>query len=224
MAYNPISDANFDKMNNSYHVGKEQKRMSETQDWNTCLESVGKSRDKAAFASLFEHFSPLLKSYLVKGGNLNAESAEELVQETMIKVWRKSPTYSSAHAAASTWIYTIARNTRIDWFRKQSRQNPHALHADDLYDTREEQSPYSTLVQFRTADHIGEHLRELPREQAEVLTMMYFKGMSGQQVADALQLSLGTVKSRVRLALAKLRIGVAGSYNPDEALEGNIND
>lgn len=194
--------------------------MSEAPNWNTYLESVGKSHDKAAFAGLFEHFSPLLKSFLLKGSGLSPENAEELVQETMIKVWRKSPTYSSAHASASTWIYTIARNTRIDWLRKQNRQDPGALNADDLYDTDEDQSPYSSLVQFRTADHISQHLQALPREQAEVLTMMYFQGMSGQQVADALELSLGTVKSRIRLALAKLRIGIAGSYKPGEALEG----
>jgi len=194
--------------------------MAQPAQWNTYLEKVGKSHDKAAFARLFEHFSPLLKSFLLKSGGLSPESAEELVQETMIKVWRKSPTYSSTHASASTWIYTIARNTRIDWFRKQNRQDPRALNAEDLYDTHEDQSPYSSLVQFRAADHISQHLQALPREQAEVLTMMYFQGMSGQQVADALELSLGTVKSRIRLALAKLRIGIAGSYKPGEALEG----
>lgn len=216
-----MTGSNLDKMNQFYPAGKNQQLMSQTSDWNTILEKVGKSQDKAAFARLFEHFSPLLKSFLLKGGNLSAETVEDLVQETMIKVWRKSPTYSSAHASASTWIYTIARNTRVDWYRKQTRQDPRALNADDLYDTENDQSPHSTLVQFRTADHIGQHLRELPEEQAKVLTMMYFQGMSGQQVADALQLSLGTVKSRIRLALAKLRIGVAAGYRPGAAVEGD---
>jgi len=211
-------------MNNWNSAGKHQRLMTDAPDWNTCLENVGKTQDKDAFADLFEHFSPLLKSFLLKGGNLTAESAEELVQETMIKVWRKSPAFSPEQASASTWIYTIARNTRIDWLRKQMREDPRALNADDLYDTDEKHSPYATLVQFRTADHISQQLRGLPPEQAEVLTMMYFRGMSGQQVADALQLSLGTVKSRIRLALAKLRIGVAGSYKPGETLEGTQHD
>ena len=137
------------------------------------------------------------------------------MQETMIKVWRRSSTYSPVQATASTWIYTIARNTRIDWFRKQSRENPEALNADDIYDNNEEESPYSTLVQTRRNDRISQQLQELPREQSEVLRMMYLRGMSGQQISDALGLPLGTVKSRTRLALAKLKIGIPSTYKPD---------
>ena len=201
-------------MPNIYLIQKYQQLMTQAPDWNTYLTQVGETQDKASFAYLFEHFSPLLKSFLMKGGNLSAESAEELVQETMIKVWQKSPTFSPTHATASTWIYTIARNTRIDSFRKRNRQDPMALQADDIYEDKEKDSPYSTLVQIRRNGHISEQLRELPREQSEVLRMMYFKGLSGQQVADAMDLPLGTVKSRIRLSLVKLKIGLASSYQP----------
>ena len=167
-------------MNNRYFMVKDQKPMTQAPDWNTYLTQVGETKDKAAFAALFEHFSPLLESFLLQGGNLSMESAEELVHETMIKVWQKSPTFSPAQTSASTWIYTIARNTRIDSFRKQSRQNQQALRADDIYEDNEEKSPYSTLVQMRRNGHITEQLHELPRQQSEVMKMMYFQGMSGQ--------------------------------------------
>jgi RNA polymerase sigma-70 factor (ECF subfamily) len=202
-------------MNNSHLIRICEPPMSESQDWNHCLKTVGETQDKASFSLLFEHFSPRLKSFLLKAGNLAEESAEELVQETMIKVWRRSSTYSPAQASASTWIYTIARNTRIDWFRKQSRENPDTLNADDIYDDNENESPYSTLVQIRQNDHISQRLRELPPEQSEILRMMYLQGMSGQQISDTLQVPLGTVKSRTRLALAKLKVGIASTFKPD---------
>ena len=185
--------------------------MNQIQDWSTELKKVGENRDKAAFGALFQHFSPLLKSFLMKSGSLTQDSAEELVQETMVKVWRKSPSFKPENASASTWIYTIARNTRIDWFRKQSRQDPEALHAEDIYDDNE-QTPYSTLARIRRSSHVNQQLSELPQEQAEVLKMMYFQGLSGQQIADSLDLPLGTVKSRTRLALAKLKIGLTPTY------------
>ncbi len=193
------------------------------EDWNECIEKVGKNQDKAAFSKLFAHFSPFLKAFLIKSGGVTPENAEELVQETMIKVWRKAPTFSASQASASTWIYTIARNTRIDWLRKQNRQNPDSLNADDLYDDREEQTPFSSMVSIRNKKNIAEQLKLLPREQAEVLNMMYFQGKSGQQVADSLDLPLGTVKSRIRLALNKLKLGLAPAYTEDGALEGGLN-
>ena len=173
----------------------------EAENWNECIDKVGKSQDKEAFRSLFKHFSPFLKAFLIKSGGVTPENAEELVQETMIKVWRKAPSYSSAQASASTWIYTIARNTRIDWLRKQNRQNPDLLHAEDLYDERDNPTPLSSLSQIRTKKLISEQLSQLPVEQAEVLQLMYFQGQSGQQVANTLALPLGTVKSRIRLAI-----------------------
>jgi RNA polymerase sigma-70 factor (ECF subfamily) len=177
-------------------------------NWNDLLVRVGSHQDKAAFGALFSHFAPLLKGFLLKGGGLDPEHAEELVQETMIKVWRKAPTYAPAQAAASTWMYTIARNTRIDWLRKHSKrdQQTDELVAEELFDENETSSPFTALIQTRNAGHIKTHLRELPQEQLQVLTLMYFQGKSGQEVADELNIPLGTVKSRVRLALQKLKL------------------
>ena len=120
-------------------------------DWNRCLQRVGESQDKAAFSQLFAHFAPLLKGFLLKGGGVDPDQAEELVQETMIKVWRKAPTYSPSQAAASTWMYTIARNTRIDWIRKHGKVQLTELTAEDTYDDTDGETPYSSLVQVLRA-------------------------------------------------------------------------
>ena len=186
--------------------------VNEGTNWNTMIERIGQNQDREAFSALFAHFSPFLKAFLIKSGGVTPENAEELVQETMIKVWRKAPTFSASQASASTWIYTIARNTRIDWLRKQNRQNPDELHAEDVYDERGDPTPYSSLVQIRNKKHINEQLGKLPDEQAEVLKLMYFQGKSGQQVADTLGLPLGTVKSRIRLALNKMKLGLMPAY------------
>ena len=191
----------------------------EGQDWNALLQRVGSHQDKDAFSALFAHFAPLLKGFLMKGSNLDPEQAEELVQETMIKVWRKAPSYSSAQAAASTWMYTIARNTRIDWLRKHAKisQQTDELIAEDLFDENEESSPFTSLIQTRNSKNIKVHLGDLPQEQLQVLTLMYFQGKSGQEVADELSIPLGTVKSRVRLALQKLKLKLSPNGESTEA-------
>lgn len=187
-------------------------------DWNRYLESVGESKDRQAFIALFKHFAPLLKGFLLKSGGLEQETAEELVQETMLKVWNKAPGYSSAQASASTWIYTIARNTRIDWYRKQSRENPTRLNADDIYDEQDAPSALSSIVQLRNRTNIHEELKNLPPEQSEVLQLMYFKGKSGSEVAAELRLPLGTVKSRIRLALNRMKIRLAAELDDAEVI------
>ncbi len=144
----------------------------------------------------------------MKSGNLVAEEAEELVQETMIKVWNKAPSFSASHASASTWIYTIARNTRIDFFRRDSSRESRDFTVDMLYGDRDESTPYASLVHLRNRHNIRKHLNRLPEEQLQVLAMMYFQGKSGKEVADELEIPLGTVKSRIRLALQRMRLGV----------------
>ncbi len=180
-----------------------------SKDWNATLERVGKDQDKAAFSELFAHYAPLLKAFLLNGGGLDAARAEELVQESMIKVWRKAPTFSAKQASASTWLYTIARNTRIDWLRKQgNRISSEELDADQLYDETEANNPHANLVHLRNQKNIREQLKNLPQDQRQVLTMMYFQAKSGSEIANELDMPLGTVKSRLRLALQKLKLRV----------------
>ena len=215
------SAQNTDKMNIRFQPSRLQAQMEPHQDWNRYLEQVGVDRDKNAFAALFKHFAPLLKSFLIRGG---AQDPEELVQETMTKVWRKAGNYSALQGSASTWVYTIARNTRIDALRQQTRQNREPPNAEDLYGDNEDQSPHSSLILLRNKSQVGQQLLELPPEQAEVLRLMYFQGKSGQQIADVLMLPIGTIKSRIRLALARLRLGSSKVAQAKKVVRGAIND
>ena len=178
-------------------------------DWSDLLDQVACSRDKVAFARLFSHFGPLVKGFLMKGGAMSPEQAEELVQETMIKVWHKADSFDRQKSAASTWIYTIARNCRIDWLRRESRSKVD-IEAEDIYQVSDENPAYSSLARFRNKESIRSNLGNLPFEQREVVTKIYYEGKSHSEVADELALPLGTVKSRVRLALKRMQVSLAG--------------
>jgi RNA polymerase sigma-70 factor (ECF subfamily) len=167
------------------------------------IEAMAVRRDKGAFAGLFSHFAPRLKAFGMRQG-VDAATAEELVQETMLSVWRKAGTYDRRRANASTWIFTILRNKRIDMLRRQGR--PEA----DLDSVAELPSDASSADDDYHASQAGEIIRqamvELPDEQVEVLKKAFFEDKPHSAIAEELGLPLGTVKSRIRLALARLRL------------------
>lgn len=174
-------------------------------EWSRCLQVIAKERDRAAFARLFNHFAPLVKAFAMSGSPLAASHADELVQEVMLKVWQKADGYNPRKAAASTWIYTIARNCRTDMYRRlQKFDTP--LSAEDIWVDQEEEEPFVAVQQRRNAERVREMLKELPQEQAQILAKVYMEGKSHSEVAEDLELPLGTVKSRVRLAMQKLQI------------------
>ena len=176
-------------------------------EWSKCLLRVAENQDREAFADLFRHFAPLIKAFAGNGSALGAAHAEELVQEVMIKVWQKSSAYNAQKAAASTWIYTIARNCRTDLCRRlQKFDTP--IHADDIWPDREidTEEPFLALQQRRDEQRIKDLLRQLPHEQRQILVKVYMEGKSHSEVAEQLDLPLGTVKSRVRLAMQKLKL------------------
>ena len=159
----------------------------------------------SAFAKLFKHFAPLIKAFALNGSALAAAHAEELVQEVMIKVWQKASGYNPQKAAASTWIYTIARNCRTDMYRRlQKFDTP--VSADDIWPEVESEELFVAVQQKRDAVRIKEMLEQLPHEQSQILVKVYMEGKSHSEVAEALDLPLGTVKSRVRLAMKKLQL------------------
>jgi len=166
------------------------------------LVRVAKHQDKDAFAELFGHFAPRVKSYVFKLGCTDT-MAEDLAQQTLIQVWRKAKLFDANKAAASTWVFRIARNLRIDALRKQ----PH--HQLDDYDfaTLEDDSDSAETQVSRgqTGDVMREALATLPADQAEVIRLSFYDGLSHGDIAKALDVPLGTVKSRMRLAFAKLR-------------------
>jgi RNA polymerase sigma factor (sigma-70 family) len=176
-----------------------------TDEWSECLVLVGKSNDRAAFTRFFRHFGPLIKAFALAGSSLSQAHADEIVQEVMLKVWQKADGFNPEKAAASTWIYTIARNCRTDMFRRlQKFDTP--LAADDLSIELEEEEPFAVLHSRRGADRVRELMSQLPPDQAQILAKVYMEGKSHSEAAAELDLPLGTVKSRVRLAIQKLQV------------------
>jgi len=171
-------------------------------DPTSLLLRVAESRDKAALAALFTYFAPRVKSMMLKLGAGDA-LAEDLVQETFVSVWRKAGLYSSQRGAASTWIFTIARNLRIDQLRRQSNKPYEDLESLELASD----APLgSALVEQRQViDRVTLALKNLPAEQQDVVRLSFIHDMPHAQIAESLGVPLGTVKSRLRLAYGRLR-------------------
>lgn len=182
-------------------------------NWSQLLYRVGQERDEAAFAKVFNHFAPLIKGFCISNSNqsLPGEAAEELVQEVMFKVWVKSPSYDPSKAAASTWVFTVMRNCRIDMLRRNSRHqiNQDPIEVDDIWDETTDNQPFVRLQQARDEDMVKESFAVLPIEQKQVITQVYMQGKSHSEIAEETGLPLGTVKSRVRMGLKKLQANLS---------------
>ncbi|MCW5774009.1 MAG: sigma-70 family RNA polymerase sigma factor [Rhodospirillaceae bacterium] len=166
------------------------------------LRAIATKRDRAAFAELFTAFAPRLKAFMMRGG-ADADTAEELAQEALIQVWRRAESFDPKRAGVSTWIYTIARNKRIDRLRRERRP---ALSEDEYVATLGEPERGDDVAERNQAEtRLGRSLRELPEDQATVVRMAFYEDKSHSDIAAELKLPLGTVKSRIRLALARLR-------------------
>lgn len=169
------------------------------------VEAIAVDGDREAFASLFRHFAPRLKGFGLRRG-VDATTAEELVQETMLTVWRKAATFDRSRATVSTWIFTIVRNKRIDMFRREGHPEADLDEAKEV--AADEPAADETLVAVEAGTALGIALKTLPKEQLEILQKAYFEDKSHRAIADELRLPLGTVKSRIRLALARLRVAL----------------
>jgi RNA polymerase sigma-70 factor (ECF subfamily) len=170
------------------------------EDYDQLIVAVAQTRDRDAFARLFQHFAPRLKAWLIKGGAVDAV-AEEFAQEAMLTVWRKAELFDSRMAHASTWIFTIARNRRLDALRKDTRIPPLDLMPPSVDPDR----PDSLLEGRQDAVRIREAMAGLTAEQAQVLHLAFFLDQPHSAIAERLHLPLGTVKSRIRKAMLKLR-------------------
>ncbi|WP_208976463.1 sigma-70 family RNA polymerase sigma factor [Polycladidibacter hongkongensis] len=173
------------------------------------LVEVGSNKCRDAFRELFDHFAPRLKSFYLKGGSEEA-AAEELVQETFVLIWRKAALYDPQKAAASTWIYTIARNLRIDRLRKEKAMiyKEEEFFATKLT-THETQTDVTYQNQMNT--QLAQAIAKLPAPQAQVITLAFFEEATHSDIAKRLALPLGTVKSRLRLAFTRLAEMLEGS-------------
>lgn len=179
-----------------------ERHLQHAQRLNDLVEAVGRNGDKAAFKELFDHFAPRVKGYLMRLG-ASAAVAEDLAQDVMLTLWRKAFQFDPGKASASTWIFTIARNLRIDAIRKERRPE---FDADDpTLAPSSERSSDENLDWAKAEERLREALVMLPREQAQVVELSFLADKPHSAIAAELGLPLGTVKSRIRLAMAQLR-------------------
>lgn len=169
--------------------------------------AIAEHRDQDALARLFDHYVPKLRAFCLAkqpGANL---MADDIAQEVMIRIWNKAQTYKQESASLNTWVFTLARNARIDYLRKNSR---HQSDIDPEYLWKnvidEHTDPFKDAQQHRDQERIKQGLDQLPSEQKQVLAKVYLEGKTHKEAAEELSLPLGTIKSRVRLALHKLTI------------------
>ncbi len=167
------------------------------------IEAIAEAKDRDAFAKLFEHYAPRLKAFGLKQG-VKPEKVEELVQETMLMVWRKAESFDSSRGTSSNWIFTIMRNKRIDMFRRQKHPEYELDESLDIVD--ESATPDDQVNTFQERDRIREAVSTLPPAQMEIVQKAFFEDKSHGEIAEDLGIPLGTVKSRIRLAVARLRI------------------
>ena len=165
------------------------------------LHRVAVERDREAFARLFTHFAPRLKNYLTKPGT-TANTAEELAQETLLIVWRKAHLFDPSRAGAATWVFAIARNLKID---QQRRYHPPALELDPSQVPDAPLDGEAAVLAQERAEQVTRALTSLSPEQATIIRLSFFEESPHADIAKALEIPLGTVKSRVRLAMARLR-------------------
>ena len=168
--------------------------------WAELIKKVETLKDTSAFEELFNHFAPRVKAFLMKSG-ADPQMAEECSQEVMATVWRKAHLFDPARASVSTWIFTIARNKKIDAIRKLNRPEPEQLYPEQDYEPDQEE-----VVELQQeAERLATALGELPEKQRVLIEKAYLGELSHSEIAEITGLPLGTIKSRIRLALEKLR-------------------
>lgn len=175
------------------------------------LAKVASIQCRVAYSELFQYFAPRLQAYAAnKFGN--QQLAADLVQETMTNVWLKAHLFHADRGSASTWVFTIARNTGFDYLRKKKHRLTD-LSADELWpflaenndSLNDSASNHSSLDDKLLMEQISNYYKQLPNSQRIVIELIYIEGLSQQEVSDLLNVPLGTVKSRTRLGLQKLR-------------------
>jgi RNA polymerase sigma-70 factor, ECF subfamily len=160
------------------------------------------TRDRAAFGRLFDRYAARIKAFMLKAGATEAD-ADEIAQDVMVSIWRRAASFDPGKAAPATWIFAIARNRRIDMVRRMRRPVPDP--ADPLFQPDPEPDGMASVSLAEREAMVRESLSSLAPEQLEMLRMAFFDGLSHGEIAERAGLPLGTVKSRIRLAVAHLR-------------------
>ena len=173
---------------------------ADEQNWTALLIAVRDQQDKVAFAALFRHFAPRVKGFLMKSG-MSAALAEECAQDVLATLWQKSHLFDPTRASVATWVFTIARNRRIDAARRAARPEP-----EDLpWGPEAEPDQQEALEMAQETERLGAALARLPEAQRALIEKAYFGELTHTEIAAETGLPMGTIKSRIRLALDKLR-------------------
>ncbi len=170
-------------------------------DWAGLMVAVRDRQDKAAFAALFRHFAPRVKAFLMKSGT-EAALAEDCAQDVLATVWQKAHLFDPSRASVATWVFTIARNRRIDLARRDRRPEPEAL---DWGGDGEEPDQADIYEAAQETARLKAALETLPEAQRTLVARAFYGDLSHSELAQETGLPLGTIKSRIRLALERLR-------------------
>lgn len=189
-------------------VSSSQQPSSEPKNWAGDMDGVARLRDRDCFMRIYDHFMPRLCVYLRGLGSPDAV-AEELAQECLLRLWLRACEYDPAQGALSTWLYRIARNLHIDRVRRERSwmQVQAAVEEAAAADVAER----SSAEQFADQARLRQRINELPAVQARLVRMSYFEAKSHGEIAQALGMPLGTVKSHLRRAFLHLQSKVGGA-------------
>ena len=189
--------------------------IADAEDFAALVAAIAARQDRAAFTRVFAYYAPRVKAYLCRLG-LESAQAEEVTQEVMVAVWRKAASFDARQASVSTWIFRIARNRRIDVFRRDQRETLDAN--DPAFAPPAEASPDHAAEASEREAQVRRAMDELPPEQRDLVRRAFYEDLSHSEIAACTGVPLGTVKSRLRLAFAKLKLPLADPAQGAEAL------
>ncbi len=192
----------------SSEIRQDQSAGAAAAECNRLMGRVAAQRDRAAFAALFQYFAPRLKGFFRKRG-LNDTGSEELVQDVMLTLWRRAESFDPTKAAVNTWVYTIARNRWIDGYRRENR--PQIDPDDPMLQGDADPAPDEVLITTQRDGRLHDAMAGLPDEQLQLVRMSFFEDKPHSEIAQELDIPLGTVKSRIRLAMGRLRADLGES-------------
>ena len=165
------------------------------------IDKISSDRDEIAFSSLFDFIAPKINAYYLQNG-LSKDNSEELTQEVMSTIWSKSYQYDPTKSAVSTWVYTIARNKKVDFLRKKSGKD---MNEEDVREFLYTENMLDSISEGEIKDQVAKISKELNEDQRKMIKMSFFENKSHKKIAEELEIPLGTVKSRIRHILIKMQ-------------------
>ncbi|MFV0594669.1 sigma-70 family RNA polymerase sigma factor [Shewanella sp.] len=190
-------------MENDRPISTANELITDTDSLARAIVKVANQRDKAAFAKLFNHFMPKIRAFGLQ--RLNQQGlAMDLVQETMTLVWTKAHLYNADKGSVATWVFTIMRNQCFDMLRRVQHNKEDAF-GDDIWPLCDVAVSQENNTDHKLTAKLLAHLDALPLAQRQVVQGIYMQELTQQELADALKVPIGTIKSRLRLGLEKLK-------------------